>query len=202
MDWFSVNFTKNASLGCIQVDNAKYSNDEWNGKLDKTSYFTEDCNTFTLIPDSNFEDELIALKIDIDGKNGKVLTSTISNVKDLNVQLSDIKDLTGIQDFTSLEFLNCQFNLLTSLNVSKNSKLIELYTHGNELTTLDVSANTALTTLQANKNKITALDLSKNSKLVYVNVMENALKTLNLKNGNNSNFTGALLNKNTSLTCI
>lgn len=202
MDWFSVNFTKNASLSCIQVDNAKYSNDNWNGKLDKTSYFTEDCSAFTLIPDSNFEDKLIALKIDIDGKNGKVLTSTISTVKDLNVQLSDIKDLTGIQDFTSLEYLNCQFNLLTSLNVSKNSKLIELYTHGNDLTTLDVSANTALTTLYANKNKLTALDLSKNTKLVYVNVAENSLKTLNLKNGNNSNFTGALLNKNASLTCI
>ncbi len=202
MDWFSVNFTKNPSLSCIQVDNAKYSNDNWNGKLDKTSFFTENCGSYTLIPDSNFEDKLIALKIDIDGKNGKVLTSTISTVKDLNVQLSDIKDLTGIQDFTSLEFLNCQFNLLTSLNVSKNSKLIELYTHGNDLTALDLSANTALTTLQANKNKITALDLSKNSKLVYVNVMENALKTLNLKNGNNVNFTGALLTKNTALTCI
>lgn len=202
MDWFSVNFTKNPSLSCIQVDDAKYSNDNWNGKLDKTSFFTENCGSYTLIPDSNFEDKLIALKIDIDGKNGKVLTSTISTVKDLNVQLSDIKDLTGIEDFTSLEFLNCQFNLLTSLNVSKNSKLIELYTHGNDLTTLDVSTNPALTTLYANKNKITALDLSKNSKLVYVNVTENSLKTLNLKNGNNINFTGALLNKNTSLTCI
>ncbi|MBZ4035951.1 T9SS type A sorting domain-containing protein [Flavobacterium sp. 17A] len=202
MDWFSVNFTKNASLGCIQVDNAKYSNDEWNGKLDKTSFFTENCGSYTLIPDSNFEDQLIALKIDIDGKNGKVLTSTIATVKDLNVQLSDIKDLTGIEDFAALEYLNCQFNLLTSLNVSKNTKLIELYTHGNDLTTLDLSTNTALTTLYANKNKITALDLSKNSKLVYINVTENALKTLNLKNGNNINFTGALLNKNTALTCI
>lgn len=202
MDWFSVNFTKNASLSCIQVDNAKYSNDNWNGKLDKTSYFTEDCSSFTAIPDSNFEDKLIALKIDIDGKNGKVLTSSISKITDLNVQLSDIKDLTGIQDFTSLEFLNCQFNFLTSLNVTKNSKLIELYTHGNDLTTLNVSANTALTTLQVNKNKLTALDISKNTKLVYVNVSENALKTLNLKNGNNNNFTTAFMFKNPALLCI
>lgn len=202
MDWFSVNFTKNAALSCIQVDNAIYSNDNWNGKLDKTSYFTEDCSNFTAIPDSNFEDKLIALKIDIDGKNGKVLTSTISSVKDLNVQLSDIKDLTGIQDFASLEFLNCQFNLLTSLNVTKNSKLIELYTHGNDLTTLNVSANTALTTLQVNKNKLTTLDISKNNKLVYVNVSENALKTLNLKNGNNTNFTTAFMFKNPALSCI
>lgn len=202
MDWFSVNFTKNPSLTCIQVDNAKYSNDNWNGKLDKTSFFTENCGSYTLIPDSNFEDKLIELKIDIDGKNGKVLTSTIASVKDLNVQLSDIKDLTGIQDFTSLEFLNCQFNLLTTLNVAKNSKLIELYTHGNDLTTLDVSANTALTTLQVNKNKLTALDISKNSKLVYINVMENKLKTLNLNNNNNINFTSALLSLNPTLSCI
>ncbi|MFD2942580.1 T9SS type A sorting domain-containing protein [Flavobacterium notoginsengisoli] len=202
MDWFSVNFTKNPSLSCIQVDNAKYSNDNWNGKLDKTSFFTENCGSYTLIPDSNFEDKLIALNIDIDGKNGKVLTSTIASVKDLNVQLSDIKDLTGIEDFTALEFLNCQFNLLTSLNVSKNSKLIELYTHGNDLTVLNLAANPALTTLQVNKNKLTDLDLSKNTKLVYVNVMENSLKSLNLRNGNNTNFTGALLNKNTALTCI
>lgn len=202
MDWFSVNFTKNASLSCIQVDNAKYSNDNWNGKLDKTSYFAEDCSSFTAIPDSNFEDKLIALKIDIDGKNGKVLTSSISKITDLNVQLSDIKDLTGIQDFTSLEFLNCQFNFLTSLNVTKNSKLIELYTHGNDLTTLNVSTNTALTTLQVNKNKLTALDISKNTKLVYVNVSENALKTLNLKNGNNNNFTTAFMFKNPALLCI
>ncbi|PBJ11433.1 T9SS type A sorting domain-containing protein [Flavobacterium sp. ACN6] len=202
MDWFSVNFTKNPALTCIQVDNAQYSNDNWNGKLDKTAFFTENCGSYTLIPDSNFEDKLIQLKIDIDGKNGKVLTSTIASIKDLNVQLSDIKDLTGIQDFTSLEFLNCQFNLLTTLNVAKNSNLIELYTHGNDLTTLDVSANTALTTLQVNKNKLTALDISKNSKLEYINVMENQLKILNLNNGNNINFTGALLSLNSTLSCI
>jgi len=202
LDWFSVNFTKNPFLTCIQVDNATYSNDNWNGKLDKTSYFTEDCTAFTLIPDSKFEDKLIELKIDIDGKNGKVLTSSISKVTDLNVQLSEIKDLTGIEGFTALEYLNCQFNLLPSLNVSKNSKLIELYCHGNDLTTLDVSANLELTTLQCNKNEIAGLDISKNTKLVYINASENALKRLNLKNGNNTNFEAALLFKNPALTCI
>lgn len=202
LDWFSVNFTKNPSLSCIQVDNAQYSNDNWNGKLDKTSYFTEDCTAFTLIPDSNFEDKLIELKIDIDGKNGKVLTSSISKVTDLNVQLSEIKDLTGIEGFTALEYLNCQFNTLSSLDVSKNLKLIELYCHGNDLTTLNVSANTELTTLQCNKNQITNLDISKNTKLVYINASENKLKSLNLKNGNNTNFQSALLFKNPDLSCI
>jgi len=202
LDWFNVNFTKNPALSCIQVDNAQYSNDNWNGKLDQTSYFTEDCTAFTLIPDSNFEDKLIELKIDIDGKNGKVLTSSISKVTDLNVQLSEISDLTGIEGFTALEYLNCQFNNLSSLNLSQNSKLIELYCHGNKLTALDLATNTELTTLQANKNQIAKLDVSKNTKLVYINVMENALISLNLKNGNNTNFQGALLTKNPTLSCI
>lgn len=202
LDWFNVNFTKNPALSCIQVDNAQYSNDNWNGKLDQTSYFTEDCTAFTLIPDSNFEDKLIELKIDIDGKNGKVLTSSISKVTDLNVQLSEISDLTGIEGFTALEYLNCQFNTLSSLNLSQNSKLIELYCHGNTLTALDLQTNTELTTLQCNKNQIAGLDVSKNAKLVYINVMENALTSLSLKNGNNTNFQGALLAKNPTLSCI
>jgi Leucine-rich repeat (LRR) protein len=196
------NFKNNPKLTCIQVDNEAYSIANWSAIKDAAANYNLDCATYTLIPDVAFEDKLIALQIDIDGKNGKVLTSSIASVKDLNVQLSDIKDLTGIQDFAALEFLNCQFNFLTSLNVTKNSKLTELYTHGNDLTTLDVSANTALTTLQANKNKLTALDISKNSKLVYVNVSENALKTLNLKNGNNTNFTTAFMFKNPGLSCI
>ncbi|MEO6174658.1 MAG: T9SS type A sorting domain-containing protein [Flavobacterium circumlabens] len=202
LDWFSVNFTKNPSLSCIQVDDAAYSNDNWNGKLDKTSFFAVDCSSFTLIPDANFEQALIDLKIDIDGKNGKVLTSSIAVVKDLNVELNEIADLTGIEGFVSLEFLNCQFNDLTSLNLSKNLNLIELYCHGNLLTALDVAANKNLTTLQANKNKIKSLDISKNTSLVYINASENALETLNLKNGNNINFTTAFMFTNPALKCI
>lgn len=202
LDWFSVNFTKNPSLSCIQVDDAAYSNDNWNGKLDKTSFFAVDCSSFTLIPDANFEQALIDLKIDIDGKNGKVLTSSIAVVKDLDVELNEIADLTGIEGFASLEFLNCQFNDLTSLNLSKNLNLIELYCHGNLLTALDLAANKNLTTLQANKNKIKSLDISKNTSLVYINASENALETLNLKNGNNINFTTAFMFSNPALKCI
>ncbi|MWB95869.1 T9SS type A sorting domain-containing protein [Flavobacterium sp. GA093] len=202
LGWFSVNFTKNPSLSCIQVDDVTYSNDNWNGKLDKTSFFAEDCSNFTLIPDPNFEQKLIDLGIDKDGKNGKVLTTSIAVVTDLNVQLSEINDLTGIEGFASLQYLNCQFNNLTTLDLSGNLNLIELYCHGNLMTSLNVSANTELTTLQTNKNQLTDLDVSKNTKLVYINASENALKILNLKNGNNINFEGALVFKNPALTCI
>lgn len=204
---FNTNFTtldlsSRVNLSCILVDDEIYSNANWANYKDLNSRYSNNCGAFTIIPDINFEQELINLGIDSDGQNGKVLTSSIAVIKDLNVQLSEIKDLSGIEDFASLEYLNCQFNSLTALNVSKNSKLIELYCHGNLLTALNVSANTALTTLQCNKNDIEELDLSKNIVLIDINASENNLKTINLKNGNNVNFNSAFLFKNSSLTCI
>ena len=204
---FNTNFTtldvsSKVNLPCILVDDEIYSNANWGNYKNLNSTFSNNCDVYTMIPDSNFEQKLIDLGIDLDGKNGKVLTSSIAVINDLNVQLSEINDLTGIEGFASLQYLNCQFNNLTTLDLSGNLNLIELYCHGNVMTSLNVSANAELTTLQTNKNKLTDLDVSKNTKLVYINTSENALKTLNLKNGNNTNFEGALLFKNPTLNCI
>jgi len=204
---FNTNFTtldvsSKVNLPCILVDDEIYSNANWANYKNLNSTFSNNCDVYTTIPDPNFEQKLIDLGIDLDGKNGKVLTSSIAVINDLNVQLSEINDLTGIEGFASLQYLNCQFNNLTTLDLSGNLNLIELYCHGNLMTRLNVSANTELTTLQTNKNKLTDLDVSKNTKLVYINTSENALKILNLKNGNNINFEGALLFKNPALTCI
>jgi hypothetical protein len=73
---------------------------------------------YTQIPDPNFEQALIDLGIDSDGViNGQVLTSDVEDVLFLDVHNRSISDLTGIQDFISLENLYCYDNLLTSLNI-------------------------------------------------------------------------------------
>jgi len=65
----------------------------------------------TQIPDPNFEQALINLGIDSDNSvNGEVLTSDIDTVVILNVNFSNIADLTGIEDFTALEDLDISFN--------------------------------------------------------------------------------------------
>lgn len=163
----ALNLTDNPNLTCIQVDDVAYANTNWADKKDPIASFSSNCPQYSFIPDRNFEQKLIDLGIDTDGLNGKITIADASSVTTLDLSNSSIKDLTGIEYFTSL----------TYLDVSSN-----------QLTTLDVSKNIQLETLNASSNQLTTLDLSKNSKLTIVYVVNNPLVSLNLRNGNNSNF--------------
>ncbi|MCL6460692.1 MAG: T9SS type A sorting domain-containing protein [Flavobacterium micromati] len=217
------NFTDNPQLSCIQVDDATYSNTNWPLCKDATANYSSDCDYSTLIPDPKFEDKLIALGIDTDGKNGKVLTANIALITSLDVSFSSITDLTGIQDFVSLVTLNCFYNkltlldvstntklnrllcynnLLTSLSTSKNIELSDLLCSDNSITALDVSANVNLTRIICRSMKLSTFDVSKNTKLNYLDCSSNQLKSLNLKNGNNNSITTLDLKNNTPLSCI
>ena len=109
----------------------------------------------TLIPDPNFEQALIDLGYDTAPINGSVPTSSISGVTYLDVNFKNISDLTGIEDFTALEFLICYSNQLTSLDVSNNSDLIALSCSVNLLTNLELSNNSNLISLGCDNNQIT-----------------------------------------------
>jgi hypothetical protein len=163
----SINFTNNPTLSCIQVDDLAYSNTNWVIKKDATAFYTElDCSSITTIPDSKFEDKLIALNIDADGKNGFVVTSSINMLKTLDVSLAEITNLTGIQSFEQLETLNCSGNSYTSLDFSKNTTL----------KTLDVSKNAKLETIDLRNGKnalLTTVDFKTNSVLSCV-LVDNA----------------------------
>ena len=77
----------------------------------------------TVIPDPFFEHALIYLNID-DSLDGTVLTENVSSLTELDLSIyGKITDLTGIQDFISLEILNCENHALTFLNLSSNLEL-------------------------------------------------------------------------------
>lgn len=201
----TVSLTSNPNLSCIQVDDVDYANNNWSAQKDKTASFNVDCAFSTLIPDPAFEDKLIALEIDKDGKNGKVLTSSIVNLTSLDVSGSQINDLTGIQDFTALESLTASENNLTKIDVSKNQNLTRLNVGQNKLTALNVINNVALQAIYCNNNAIKSLDLSKNVKLTEIYCPDNKLVFLNLKNGNNAANNGPSIKNftnNPDLTCI
>jgi len=127
----------------------------------------------TIIPDTNFEQALIDLEIDSDGIiNGQVLTSDIDTVITLNLFNIFIQDLTGIEDFTALEYLDVSGSSLSVLDVSYNTQLRELYCSSSIVnpsmffTTLDVSNNV-------------------NFEVLYGETLVE-LENLNVKNGNNS----------------
>ncbi len=179
----------------------------------------------TYVPDDAFEQALIDFGYDTGPLDDYVPTSNINTVTSLYVSSKGISDLTGIEDFTSLEILWCIDNQLSSLDVSQNTSLTELWCYNNQIPSLDVTQNTALellrcqgnllpdldvtqntslTILNCGNNLICSLDVSQNTALTFLVCEGNQLTFLNVKNGNNT----AIPNEsfyawnNPDLTCI
>jgi len=83
----------------------------------------------------------------------------------------NISDLTGIEFFTALKGLDCDDNLLTFLDVSKNVNLKELDCTGNRLTSVKLNVN--ITDLDLDYNELTSLDVSNLANLRYLWVVGN-----------------------------
>ena len=141
----------------------------------------------THFPDDNFI-AYVELGCDKD-HDGTLSQDELNRVTELYVDHANIKDLTGIELFPNLDKLDCKYNNLTRLDVSKNTKLTKLYCESNQLTGLDLSKNTALTVLYCESNHLTSLDLSKNTELTELNCQDNQLTSLDLS-------------KNTALTIL
>lgn len=192
----SINYSYNPNLTCIQVDNKTYSDTNWTNSKDATASYSDNCPPPSVVVSSEFEDKLIALGIDKDGKNGSVLLSEAINVTSIDVSNSGITNLSGIEYFTTLEALICKGNSLTTINLSSNQALKYLDCSNNPLTTLDVSKNILLTELYCdgivniiNKkstvksrvaNQLTVLDLSNNLFLIKLSCSNNQLVSLDL----------------------
>jgi Leucine-rich repeat (LRR) protein len=133
------------------------------------------------IPDANFKAYLIQ-------------DSTINTNRDTAIQVTEaesfsgsiicrklnITDLTGIEFFTSLTYLDCDTNELTSLNISNNLKLTILRCGSNQITSLDLSKNIALTFIHCSDNQLSSLELSTNKGLIYLGCYLNKLDSLNV----------------------
>src|SRR5574344_718413 len=121
-----------------------------------------------------------------------------------------IASFADIANFPNLDTLDCSLNSLTSLDVSKNTKLTYLDCFNNQLTTLDVSENASLTTLYCGNNQLTTLDVSKNTKLTALACFGNQLTSLDVSKNtsltslccNNNQLTALDVSKNTSLTTL
>ena len=168
----------NPNLTCVNVDDATYSTANWTN-IDMQTSFSVDCDYTTYIPDDNFEQAFINIGFD-DVLDDRVDLTTTLTTTYLSLTSKGITDLTGIEDFVNLEYLNCGNNNLTELDVSTNTALISLFCYNNNLTALDVSTNTALEELGCNGNNLTALDVSANTALKELNCYSNDLTVLDV----------------------
>ena len=174
----------NPQLFCIQVDDPIVFAGYPGVFKDSHSSYSNDCSALpmTYIPDDNFEQALIGLGYDSGLLDDYVPTANISSVTTLSLQNKNIADLTGIEDFSSLERLYLSDNKLTSLDLRQNTKLKILHCQSNQLTSLDISKNTALTEIAPNFNQLTKLDLSNNPGLIKVFCQSNKLTELDISN--------------------
>ncbi len=174
------------------------------------------------IPDANFKAKLLsalptntvaysnglAVKIDFNNDNEIQFSEAIA-IDSLDVKLSNIIDLEGINSFLNLKKLQCHSNQINSLNISNlvylqklradfnnlasinlinNSQLQELRLNGNDLQTIDVSNLVNLIRLEINNNQLTNILLNTLSELQILDVSGNNLTSINV-NENSDLFT-------------
>ena len=132
----------------IQMPNAVFASEEVS--FDKFNF-----------PDANFR-EAIQMAYPNYTKDGVLSLDEISKIVSLDVSESGITDLTGIEHFTSLKYLNVSVNNLKKLDLSKN---------------------VLLNTIEASNNQLLeSIELPKDIENIYLNF------NYNLKNFDISNF--------------
>ena len=94
----------------------------------------------------------------------RTITITGKNITDLHCDRNELTSLNVTKN-RKLLFLCCSDNQLTVFFISKNKKLRELHFHTNQLTQLDISKNKKLERVDCFHNQLTNLDVKKNTKL-------------------------------------
>ena len=115
-----------------------------------------------------------------DNNDGKLSAEERDLVHILDVEKSEIKDLTGIKWFPKLSVLKCSKLGLEKLELSENKELGTLYCSENNLTQLNLRYNTELTYLDCSGNQLTELNLPSSAKLEKLICYDNQLSALDV----------------------
>ena len=157
-------------------------------------YFSLSQAQIVNIPDANFKSKLLAantsntiatnlseVAFDIDSNNdGQIQVSEALQVKRLNVDQSNIANLTGITSFTNLEELSISTNLLTSFDLHGITNLQKLYCSNNNFGSLDITYLTNLKIFFAYNSGITSLVVAGMTNLETLICNHNEISTINL----------------------
>jgi Leucine-rich repeat (LRR) protein len=149
----------NPNLTCIQVDDpAAALGYTW--RKDASATYSADCGyedlagSMAYIPDDQFEQSLIDYGFDNGPLNDSVAKAAIDTVLTLDVSGKEIEDLTGINDFSALEELDCSHNKLTTIQAEQVNPLTWLYCLDNQISHLDLSGKSSLTYLNCSFNQL------------------------------------------------
>ncbi len=134
---------------------------------------------FTYVPDDEFERAVDNFIDDY------VLTSAIDTVRNLNLSFRSVSNITGVENFSNLEFLDISNTLLTSsVDLSGNTKLKEFICIDTNIDSVNLANCSDLERLQFICN-LTSLDVSNSPKLTYLKCYGGWFETLDLSNNPN-----------------
>lgn len=175
------------------------------------------------IPDTNFLNALITAGVDTSGDN-IIQNAEALAVTRLSVRTLSIADLTGIEAFTNLTFLDVDSTQITSLNLSANTLIDTLECAHTPITgTFDASALTSLVRLyipyspnltgfiapttptirwmDIGGTGITSLDLSSQTNLEYLDIVLVSSMT-SFNSSNNTKLKTLLIALNPQITSL
>ncbi|MFL0081185.1 InlB B-repeat-containing protein [Tenacibaculum maritimum] len=171
-------------LSCIQVDDVTNAENNANWIKDPHTNYSTNCVTFTPeivnIPDPNFKKALVSDPAINANGDTEIQVSEAYDATQVSVSDQNINDLTGIEAFLNITFLDSSNNNLTTLDLSKNTKLTTVWISKNNLTHLDLSKNIHLTGLSIYENSLTNIDLSNNTSLTNFTCSNNQLTNLDI----------------------
>ena len=135
------------------------------------------------IPDANFKSALLAHNpvIDTDGDN-QIQFSEAEVVTYLNVASKNITSMQGVESFSNLEDLNCDFNQLTTLDLEGLTNLTVLSCSFNQLNSINFNGLVNLLAIFCESNELKSLDFSSLINLVQVDCSDNQFVTLDFNN--------------------
>ena len=141
---------------------------------------------FVVIKDENFEKKLIELKFD-NKLDGKLNYENAQKITEIDLYVSNIQDLTGIEAMTNLKVLYFSGNPISKVDLSSNINLEELNCGGCELENLDLSNNKKLKRLYCSNNKLKTLVIENNANINYLDCENNMIEDLDIEKNNNLN---------------
>lgn len=154
------------------------------GLFSITNFNVEVSNDVVNIPDANFLNALISDGVDTNS-SGNIQFSEAEAITTMNVNQSNISDLTGIEAFVNLIELNCRINDIDNLDLTFNPALEILRCDQNIINTIDVSNCTNLTILQAWENPLDDINLTNNALLEELGISGSNLTNLDLSQNAN-----------------
>ena len=104
----------------------------------------------------------------------------IEAITTIDVRGKQISNLKGIEHFTCIKVLNCGNNQLTTLDLTKNVALEEIWCHKNNLTSINITKNTALKYLYCFENSLSTINVTQNTKLLELKCYDNSITSIDV----------------------